>query len=188
MNNRRVFIAINFPEQVKNRLLKYQDQWADMSMRWTRKDNLHLTLVFIGYVTDDEMLEICQLAKEIGQKHQPFEINFDKICLGPPNRPPRMIWITGQPVVQLAQLRNDLEKTIFNSKEVDFKGSGYKLFNPHITLARFGQNQLWPKGQKLEVDQKIDLAIPVETIEVMESHISRGGAEYSVLETIDLGL
>lgn len=61
MTKRRLFIAINLPENVKERLIGFQTKWMDLephSINWVIKPNLHITLVFIGYVTDDEMYNL----------------------------------------------------------------------------------------------------------------------------------
>jgi len=47
MNNlHRIFIAINLPEKLKKELSLFQNRWPEIPARWTRPDNLHVTLVF----------------------------------------------------------------------------------------------------------------------------------------------
>jgi 2'-5' RNA ligase len=171
MKKHRIFLAINLPEPIKKKLLGFQREWADLPVRWTKPANLHITLFFIGYVTDQEMLEICQLTRQIVQKHEPFEIKLERICLGPPKRPPRMIWAEGQRNEALSKLKNDLG---------EIGGNDYPIFRPHITLARDLKTR--PK-----INKEISLSFLVNSVEVMESHLSRGGAEYAVLESVPLG-
>jgi 2'-5' RNA ligase len=187
MKKRRIFLAINLPDQIKKKLLEFQREWADLPVRWTKESNLHITLVFIGYIDDEEMLEICRLTKEIVQKHQSFEINLKRICLGPPHRPARMIWLEGEVNPALAQLRDDLEEVLFDSTRSGFSKRENRAFRPHITLARIRLPEWRHLTTKPEIDKEVSLVFPVETVEVMESHLSRGGAEYAVLESIKLG-
>ncbi len=186
MKKRRIFLAINLPEQIKKKLLAFQREWADLPVRWTREVNLHLTMVFIGYVTDEEMLEICRLTKEVAQKHQSFEIKFNRICLGPPNRPARMIWLEGEENFALGQLKNDLEERLLNSANSGFNHRENRAFRPHLTLARIRQMEWRQLPDKPRIDKEISLVFPVDSIEVMESHLSRKGAEYAVLESVEL--
>ena len=51
---RRIFIAINLPEDIKRELAAYDQKWSDLPVRWTEKENLHITLEFLGYLTDEE--------------------------------------------------------------------------------------------------------------------------------------
>ncbi len=173
---RRLFIAINLPGNIKNKLVEYQRKWAELPVRWTPKMNLHITLVFIGYVDDDEMYEICHTVKTIARRYNPFSINLKRIILGPPDKPPRMFWVEGERNEEIAKLKNDLEER----KEA-------RAYRPHITLGRIKQGEWRKLDSKPEVDEKFGFSFPVETIEVMQSNLKRTGAEYSVLESVNLG-
>lgn len=186
MRNHRVFMAINLPDHIKRKLLKWQQNWTDLPVHWTKEPSLHITLVFIGSVTDDQMLEICQLARQIGTKHQGFEIKFKQICLGPPNRLPRMIWAEGEKNLALAKLKDDLENSLINLAKSGFNKKEARAFSPHITLARIRQGEWRRLSPQPSIAKEIDLAFPVESIEVMESQLLRSGAEYTVLESVPL--
>lgn len=186
MKKHRIFLAINLPESVKKRLIDYQSEWANLPVRWTKKSNLHITLVFIGYVNDEEMLEICQLARRISQRYSSFEIKLNQICFGPPNRPPRMIWAEGEESNELVQLREDLEKGLLFSTKSGYRRQEKRKFRPHLTLGRIRQSEWRQLPQKPDLEREISLTFPVDSIEVMESHLSRGGADYAVLESAEL--
>ena len=73
---RRIFIAINLPEEIKEKLASQQEKIEDLftpyrseasgsgPIRWTKKDNLHITLIFLGYISNEELLEICKITRE----------------------------------------------------------------------------------------------------------------------------
>ncbi len=187
MKKRRIFLAINLPDSVKKKLLEFQREWADLPVRWTKEINLHITLVFIGYVSDEEMLEVCRLAREAAQKYQPFEIKLKRICLGPPNRPARMIWLEGERNPTLAQLKNDLENALLDSVSSGYNRREERAFQVHITLARVRQPEWQYLSVKPKIDKEISLVFPVTSIEVMESHLSREGPDYAILELVELG-
>lgn len=180
---RRIFIAINLPENVRRRLGDWQKQMhirlrqGSDEVRWVKKNNLHITLLFIGYVTDEEMYEVCQIVKEVAKRHNPFIINLERIILGPPNKPPRMFWVEGEKNKEIAELQGGLRERIE-------QGSGvrYEAYRPHINLARFKQGLV-----TAQVNEPFKFQIPVETIEIMQSNLKRSGAEYSILETVQLG-
>lgn len=184
MNKRRLFVAINLPEGIRKKLADWQGKWISLDrnfINWVAKGNLHITLVFIGYVSDDETYEICKLVREVAKKHEPFFINLERIITGPPDATPRMFWVEGEKSQELANLQNDLE----NALSI---GAGYRKevrpFRPHITLARFK----YQIAKSLpEVNDEFKFSIPVETIEVMQSNLKRSGAEYTILESVNLG-
>ena len=160
----RIFIAINLPQDIKKELSHYQSKWPELPCRWTKEDNLHITLEFLGSVSDDELLRVFQDTEVLALKHEPFSITLNKICYGPPKKmPPRMIWVVGEKI-----------------KEWDL--------SPHITLGRI---KAW-EFRKIEpeerppVDEDINLTFEVNSVEVMESILRRGGPAYTILKTCPL--
>ena len=54
----KTFIAINLPEDIKEKLAEYQESWSELPIRWTKKENLHITLEFLGYLTEQKLIEV----------------------------------------------------------------------------------------------------------------------------------
>ncbi len=182
MKKHRIFIAINLPDQIKKRLLNFQRDWAALPVRWTKEKNLHITLAFLGYVDNQELLEICQLTRQVVERYQSFEINLKRIYLGPPNKPARMIWLEGEENLSLARLKDDLEKTLFKSSTSYFN-HGHP-FRVHITLARIRPREWRQLPSKPSVEKEVSLAFSVNSVEVMESYLTKKGPDYSRLESI----
>jgi len=42
----RIFIAINLPANLKKELSMAQNRWPELPARWTKPENLHITLLF----------------------------------------------------------------------------------------------------------------------------------------------
>jgi len=187
----RIFIAINLPEEIKKQLVEYQSKWLELPCRWTKKENLHITLMFLGYLSDEELLEVLKITKEVTQRHEPFPINLIKICYGPPKKmPPRMVWAEGEKSVELGKLQSDLENSLLHAEALaktdELKEN--RPYTPHITLGRIRAwefRQIEPE-ERPEVNEEINLGFEVNSIEVMESQLKRGGAEYTVLESAPL--
>ena len=184
----RIFIAINFPEEIKRQLEKFQSQWPELPIRWTKPENLHITLIFLGYLSDEELLEICKIVKEVASRHKSFSINLNKVCYGPPKKmPPRMVWVEGEKSKELANLQIDLEKSLTSSESVKFEPEE-RSFTSHINLGRIKTwefRKIEPE-ERPEVNENISLSFDVSSIEVMESELKRVGPEYTVLESAPL--
>jgi 2'-5' RNA ligase len=184
----RIFIAINFPEEIKRKLKGSQSQWPELPIRWTKPENLHITLVFLGYLSDEDLLEVCNITKEVAKRNKSFLINLKKICYGPPKKmPPRMVWVEGEKSQELGILRDDLEQSLLEN--VHFHKEK-RAFSPHITLGRIRRWE-WKKiepEERPEVNEELNLTFEVNSIEIMESKLKRGGAEYTVLESAPLKL
>jgi 2'-5' RNA ligase len=186
---RRIFIAINLPKEIKAQLLNYQRQIKDLPIRWVKEDNLHITLIFLGYLKDEEVAGVCRLTKGVAQKTSSFSINLNKICYGPPQKiPPRMIWAVGKKSQELASLKDNLEKELLGAPALNNLKTEARAFSPHITLGRIRQwewRQIEPE-ERPQVEKEIFLNFEVQSIEAMESRLKRGGAEYTILEACPL--
>ena len=186
---RRIFIAINLPEKIKENLVSYQRKWPELPIRWTKKDNLHITLVFIGHVKDEEIPEICNIVEKIAEKNSVFTISLNKIVYAPPKKmPPRMVWASGEKSEQLTKLQRALENSLLASPLKKNIKQEKRLYSPHITLGRIKR---WDFKQ-LEIEERpginedVSLNFEVISIEIMESQLKRTGAEYMVLESVPL--
>ena len=181
----RVFIVINFPEEIKNKLLEYPQKWPELPARWLKKDNLHITLVFLGYIRDEELIEVSRAIKETASQNSPFLINLTKICYAPPSKPARLIWVEGEKSKELHALKKSLEKLLL--EKISFSAER-REYNPHVTLGRI---KLWEfrkiePEERPEIEEYLSLKFEVNSIEIMESRLKRGGMEYTILESIPL--
>jgi len=193
MKRHRVFVAINLPENIRRKLTDYQKKIEELftlhrseasgagPVQWTKPNNIHITLVFLGYVRDEELLEICRITKEVAVRHNSFEVDLTKICYGPTDKkPPRMVWAKGERSEEFASLKEDLDKCLGVSEK--------REFSPHITLGRIRRwdwQRIEPE-ESPEIEEEIGLSFSVTSIEVMESMLKRGGPEYIILESANL--
>ena len=185
----RIFIAINLPGDIKKRLSDYRFKWPELPCHWTKRENLHITLIFLGYLNDEELLDIIKTIQEVVSQNSSFSINLNKIIYGPPKKPPRMVWIEGEKSQELADLQNDLENALASSKtSMNENSSEIRPYSPHITLGRI---KTWEfrkiePDERPEISEEISLIFPVESIEIMESQLKKTGPEYNILESCPL--
>lgn len=187
----RLFIAINLPENLRRYLADFSLQWPDLPAKWAKAENLHITLNFLGNANEEEVCEICQTAIEIARRHDPFEISLDRIVYGPPEKvPPKMVWAIGEKSREIGSLQKDLESSLFEFCGAKYQPEENYAFAPHITLARLAQAGL--RQMEIEeipaINEKIAKVFMVDSIEVMESELKRGGPVYNILESAKLGI
>src|SRR5438552_2652974 len=98
----RIFIAISLPNDIKRVLADYEKKWSrsqsdrgssmesghDLPAKWTSPDNLHITLIFLGNLTDQELGEVCMAVKEAAKEHHTFEITLNHVGYGPDDKMP----------------------------------------------------------------------------------------------------
>lgn len=182
----RLFIAINLPENTKDiigdsvqKLEKiYQNE------RFIPRENWHLTICFLGYQPDEAISPILETTKETAAEFSEPEIELEKIILAPLDKPAkRMIWIKGTKKTSeiLGKIKNHLEEKLIENK-VKFK-IDYPEFNAHLNLVRmkYPSKNFLP----LETSDFRPVIFKAETLDLMESHLKRTGAEYEVISQFD---
>ena len=191
---KRFFIAINLAEGIKKeirRIIEELDSKMHFSkqptFRWLPEENWHLTLTFLGGQPEESIIPILEsiksavLNKAESHKLEPPLIEFEKMLFGPPDRTPRMIWLTTtkQTSEILGKIKNKLED-LLDKNGVKFRKENRK-FQGHLTLARFE-----PLPQKETELLKVgDLIFTPQSLDLMESKLFRTGAEYIILEKVD---
>ncbi len=190
MHQRRIFIAINVSSKLKDQLWRYHDNWLNLPVKWTNRDNYHVTLLFIGQSPDAKVGEICQLIHDVAQRHSLFNLKFNQIRYAPPQKnPPFRICLVGESNSEIISLQNDL-KDVLTEHRLYFPGAGggRKNFQAHITLGRIRKWE-WRKMEPEEVpkiQEKVDITVPVTEFSVMESKLHQQGPEYIICETAKL--
>jgi len=181
MNRHRIFIAINLPDNTKKNLARYKERWSEIPAKWVKENNIHLTLEFLGYISDQEVLDIINITKDAVAKCSQFSITLNKVSYGPDDKvPPKMIWVSGEVSEDLNSLKQKLDRALGIIET--------RKFTPHITLARIKKWDWQRKDpeEREDINEDINLNFDVNSIEVMESVLRRGGPEYTILESIEL--
>lgn len=199
----RIFTAINLPKEIKKKLVSHQKQWQNFPVRWTPSENLHITLVFIGDVNQEQLEQIKGVGKKVGEACSPFSVELYNITLGPPNSPPRMFWVEGvcsdkseqkKPPThpkrseknRLQELHDKLEDSLVRVKNTGLQEKESRTYKPHITLGRINQDEWKKMNSQPTINEEISMEVPVDSFEVMKSELKSSGAEYSIVESFSL--
>jgi RNA 2',3'-cyclic 3'-phosphodiesterase len=177
---RKLFIAINLPGEVQKRLFQKTEKWRDLPVKWTSKDCLHITLVFLGHVEDDILPETCKSVSDAVGDLEPFEIRLSEITTGPSENRPRVIWAVGEKSKELKELVERIEKSL------GVYARDKKEFASHVTLGRI-QGVKWKMLPSVpEIKEKVNLIIPIDQVEILESVLEDGKRKYLLIESCQL--
>ena len=122
----RLFAAIAMPDDIIERLLALQK--GVPGAKWRPRENLHLTLRFLGSIDEDLVDGIAVRLKKVAARHPPFEAK----ARGLGEFGGHVLWVGidgGEPLVKM---QKDVEATIV---ELGFAREE-RLFHPHITVGR----------------------------------------------------
>ncbi len=187
---KRIFIAIPLTDEIKEELAQIQAQ-HELPVSWAPKDNLHITLLFLGAVQAKYVSRIARSIERIAQKHQPFVLDFGRISYGPNGTlPPRLVWLAGESNSSFEELKEEIDRQL--KKEELYYPSRHQPAETkiHVTLGRVRKWE-WAKVNPEEregVDQKLSFQVSVDELLVMESKLTPGRPPiYSIVEKIPLG-
>lgn len=124
----RTFIAIDIPEKIKKEILKIQEQLPEFFGKKTEKENLHLTLKFLGEISEEKINEIRKILRKI--KFNSFETEIDSIGFFDNRKSYRK-----QLIIWLHMTHcEDLQKEVDNQLSGLFEKE--RRFMAHLTIAR----------------------------------------------------
>ena len=191
MEQIRSFIAIELPDEVKSALVQLQAQLKtgkQLPVKWVDPYSSHLTLKFLGNIDVNKIREITEAIEAAAQGISPFKLEVKDLGVFPNLKRVRIVWVgvSGE-VAQLSQLQQRIES---NLAPLGFAPES-RSFTPHLTLARV-REQASPEEQQsfgqLIASTKFDRAynFRVESINLMKSQLTSGGAIYSRISEIKL--
>ena len=176
----RLFTAIDLPGETMAELAALDRNLK--GARWVPRDQLHLTLRFIGDADENMFQRIRQALGMI--RRAPFHLTLRGTGHFPPGKDPRVLWVGMEKNPALAELQENVERGVIAAgipAEV-------RRFSPHITLARLRN------GSPKEVDEWEqrhaafrELVVPVEEFHLYSSTLTRDGAIHRREATFPLG-
>ena len=184
---KRLFIAINIPEDIKDRIANKNDSLEMMlpDARYTGRDKWHLTIAFLGYQSDEMIVPIIASIKVAAEKFPAPEIVLSDISYGPMEGSARMIWLNGSKGTSssISPLKRFIEDELIKN------GVRFKLenrpFNAHITLNRFADISESDRPELGKEFRDLNWVFEAESLDLMESLPSSRGAEYEILQSIE---
>jgi len=128
----RLFIAINFNNDTRARLLAMRDELRGKSRcgNFSAPENLHLTLAFLGECDSNQAAAAKTVLSAVS--FEPFYIMVD--CVGKFRRDGGDIWWAGiKESAQLHAFQSELTEKLIAS---GFETLDRRKYSPHITLGR----------------------------------------------------
>lgn len=178
---KRIFVSIPLPEEWRNAFADYCRRFPRNDVRWTAKENIHITACFLGDVQEERIGEIREKVQELCARTTPFTLSFEKIDFAPPDMPPRMVWVVFKESDVYARLVEEMRDALGSFFAVE----PHKELIPHATLVRFKDPSL---ARSIDITQALpDLgSFDVRSVELMESRLDPAGVRYEKLETFPL--
>lgn len=177
---RRLFVGIPLTPRLQKRLALLTSRFEHLPVIPTRVGNFHITLMFLGFVNEDEIPEIIQSLEDAVAETESFEVDFTSIR-SEPLAHPSLVWLTGEPSSELLDLRNALTNAL-TSLSLESKE-----FRPHVTLAKIRRGKYEALNEKPNFTQSLHIIESVDSVALFESATVDGKRSYLPLAEFPLG-
>ncbi|MEK7494614.1 MAG: RNA 2',3'-cyclic phosphodiesterase [Patescibacteria group bacterium] len=177
---RKLFIGLPLSPALRKRLTREIGEWPKEAIIPTREENLHITLMFLGYVYEDQIPEVTEKLIEATEGVPFFELHFTKMELLDSEENPKMIWLTGEPSEELKNLHERIEKA-FSSFVTE-----RKAYRPHITLAKTKKPKWLALPKKPILKDSLSLMESIDSVVLFESLDIEGKRHYEPIDTFPL--
>ena len=176
----RLFIAVELSPALKNYILKVQNSIdGEFSrVKFVRKEQMHLTLKFLGDIQPKNIEGIIEELKKI--KFESFATYLDSVGVFPDEDRARVLWIGLKPEENVISLQKDIDEKLGKMfwKEKDFK--------PHITIGRIKfihkKNEFLKRIEEIKIE---DMKMEVNEFGLIKSTLTLRGPEYEILKLFE---
>ncbi|MEM2138894.1 MAG: RNA 2',3'-cyclic phosphodiesterase [Candidatus Woesearchaeota archaeon] len=171
----RLFIAIDFP--LTNEIIKLQKEIQKITKASIPK-TLHLTLKFLGYVSDSNLNKIINMLKKI--TFSEFELKTKEINAFPDINKINIVYLEIQENKELLNLKKEIDLNL-----IEFKDN--YIFKPHITIARTEHNKkliafIKEENKKIDkINENLITSIKVNSFKLYKSELTNFGPIYTLI-------
>lgn len=177
----RLFVAVNLPAEERAAIWRAAAplREAELPVSWVPEGGLHITIKFLGEVSDESAGKVGAALSEALREVRPFEVGIGGFGAFPNLERPRVVWCGVEHHPALELLANDVEQALhpFNFT------SELQPFRPHVTLGR-ARKDAQPRALRRLAKglDHVDYAglIPVHSVDLMRSTRGPAGSVYDV--------
>ena len=147
-------------------------------VRWTKPENVHLTLKFLGDVREEALEDLRAVLSEACAGHASFDVGLAGLGAFPSARRARILWFgIDEGAEALISLAADVGGALASLGFEREKRS----YTPHLTLGRIRD-----RPAALDLPNPRKLGFRVQRVELVESTLTDRGATYETIEAFAL--
>lgn len=178
---KRLFVASDIPKNLIEDFSLYQKSLSINDVTWTKVENYHLTIAFLGYVDEENIVNLEKEINLIAIQTKPFELHYESSVLAPPGKDAQMIWAKLAPSENFSNLVGQLYS---NTKPYITELVRTERI-PHITLARFREGVVI-NDANLRQPQLRQKSFIIEAMSLFESKQNNEESDYNRISTFKL--
>lgn len=189
----RAFVALELSEDLRAALRRLSREleaaMPPRGVRWIKPEALHVTLKFLGEISEARVSDILLIMQSAAQGIQPFDCIVSGLGCFPNARQPRIIWVglheQGGALTRLYRALEDGAARLGYAPEE-------RPFSPHLTIGRVsrdaGAADLRRVGEVVSATDPGRLGrLDAQYVSLMKSELRPGGSVYTRIGAARLG-
>ena len=185
----RCFIAIRLSPTIILQISSYIEalQKISQDIRWTKAENIHLTLKFLGEIEDSRADMVKEKLYSVSKVFSQFSLKISGSGSFPGRKRPRVFWLGMEqshenPLFTVHKWIEDNLHTLGFEKEK-------RRFSPHLTIGRVRSK--YPADftdlfSFMDKNPFPPIDLKVENLFFIQSFLKPTGAEYNIIESYPL--
>lgn len=175
----RVFIAIDLPDDLKELIVQAQDKMNKFNwpVRWEPIEKLHITLRFLGNITNEDIAIVQDIVHAEIQKTQAFPLTLDGYVFFPTSKYPTVLCLLVVDNTVLYTFQRALADAL---AEVQLGEPERHSFNGHITIGRTKPMSV-PYNALSQV--KFKHQCECNSVSIYCSELLESGSRYTIINT-----
>jgi 2'-5' RNA ligase len=186
MQTLRTFIALDMPPEIKAAVEKYVQPLKSLAGRvsWVKRENLHLTLKFLGDTPANRIDEIAAALQEVAAASTPFAAEIYGSGAFPNEKSPRVLWVgINDECGTLLKLAKTVDERMHQFGFMKEK----RAFTPHLTIGRVKDPRIPEILRALKENPFETMPAQFDEIIFMQSELNPAGSIYTPLRKLKLG-
>jgi 2'-5' RNA ligase len=187
----RLFIAIELSQTVRPKIAAYIDRlrakFPDARASWTREENLHLTLKFLGSVPIAKTESLSQALRRAASLTDAFDLDIQGSGTFPPRGNASVLWIGTSPESERSCMR------LYEALEDECAKAGFardrRKLHPHLTIARLRHPAAGRDLARFHQETEFEtLTVGVSNVCLIRSELSSSGSKHTIVARHYLGV
>lgn len=183
----RAFIAVELPTDIRRALAHLQSQLAQAraDVKWTEEENLHVTMRFLGEITESQRQGIEEKLRSVASHHHVTAVQLTGVGAFPSIASPRIVWVgIGEGKDTLTTIAGEIEQGVVS---LGFPKADHP-FGAHVTLGRVRSPK--NRAQLVETMRQAAWESPepftATHLTLFQSTLTASGARYTILARFPL--
>jgi len=186
----RSFVAVDINQNIKESIYEIIEKYKKAGeIKWVPKENIHITLYFLGNVEEKALPLVVELVEHATSKVKPFSVVVSGISAFPSLSRPRVFWVGVENPG--GELKNIYKNILQGLNRIELSGTGIEIENrgykPHLTLGRIKGSFSKHLIMDLEKEGKKNFGTHlVNNVMLYKSILGKGSPVYQPLHIFNL--